>query len=185
MDSKKPSASAIASRVAVPGAPPGAHLQCTNTNLGKELKMNEIIHTYNDLYHEVEQADKLYENQEELSEDEDQYRSDLLSLKASGLHRIATKSKVFPCKDLFYHAMNLCKLERGQLVSLAGTVAVITGSVFRDLYRMPRPNMVYTAKSAVAFFEESDMVKDVLRGWAEDAIKIKRHPSIDYPISYF
>ena len=75
--------------------------------------MQKYIHNYNDLYHEVEQADKLYEDQEELSEDEDQYRSDLLSLKASGLHCIVAKPEVFPCKDLFCHAMKHCRLERG------------------------------------------------------------------------
>ena len=73
--------------------------------------MDEIIHTYNDLYHEVERADRLYTDREELSEDEDQYHSDMLSLKASGLHRIAAKLEVFPCKDLFSHALNFCKLE--------------------------------------------------------------------------
>ena len=81
--------------------------------------------------------------------------------------------------------MNHCRLKRGQLISPARTVTVIIGSVFRDLYRMPRPNLVYITKTAAAFFEESDMVKDVLRGWAEDATEIKWHPSIDYPISYF
>lgn len=33
--------------------------------------MEKYICNYNDLYHEVKQADKLYEDQEELSEDED------------------------------------------------------------------------------------------------------------------
>eukprot|EP01018_Ginkgo_biloba_P026737 Gb_40099 [translate_table: standard] len=124
-----------------------AHLQCIDTNLGKELKIFEIIRTYNDIYREVERADRLYTDWEELSEDEDQYRSDMLSLKASGLHRIAAKPEVFPCKDL--------------------------------------PDMVYTAESAMAFFKGKDSVKEVLRGWAEEATKIKHRPSIDYPISYF
>ena len=75
--------------------------------------MNEVIRTYNDLYCEVKQADRLYENKEELSEDEDQYRSDMFSLKASGLHRIAAKPKFFLCKDLFSHAINFCELEKG------------------------------------------------------------------------
>jgi len=81
----------MASRAAVLGPPADAHLQFINTHLGKELKMNKIIRTYNDLYHEVERADRLYENREDLSEDEDRYRSDMLSLKASGLHCIAAK----------------------------------------------------------------------------------------------
>eukprot|EP01018_Ginkgo_biloba_P031984 Gb_32755 [translate_table: standard] len=120
----------MASRAVVPGPPPDAHLQFTNTNLGKELKMNGVIRTYNDLYHE-----------------------------ASRLHRIAAKPKVFPCKDLFSHAINFCELEKGQLVSPVGIVAVIT--------------------------RKKDTVKEVLRGWEEDATKIKHRPSIYYPISYF
>eukprot|EP01018_Ginkgo_biloba_P000927 Gb_07086 [translate_table: standard] len=120
--------------------------------------MDEIIRTYNDLYREVEQADRLYEDQEKLTEDEEQYRSDLISLKASGLHHIAAKLEVFP---------------------------FIIGSIFHDLYRMPCLDMVYTAESTTAFFKEKDTVKEVLMGWAEDATKIKRRPSIDYPISYF
>eukprot|EP01018_Ginkgo_biloba_P034125 Gb_39972 [translate_table: standard] len=175
----------MASRAAIPGPPLDAHLQFTNTNLGKELKMNGVIHTYNDLYREVEQADRLYEDREELSKDEDQYCSNMLLLKAYGLHRIAAKPEVFPCKDLFSHAINFCELEKGWLVSPTGTVAVIIGSVFRDLYKMPCLDMVYTVESTTTFFKEKDTVKEVLRGWTEDAIKIKRRPSIDYPILYF
>jgi len=50
---------------------------------------------------------------------------------------------------------------------------------------MPRLDMVYTVESTTTFFKEKDTVKEVLRGWAEDATKIKRHPSINYPILYF
>ncbi|MCB7178482.1 hypothetical protein, partial [Lactiplantibacillus plantarum] len=77
----------------IPGPPPDAHLQFTDTNLGKDLKMDGVIHTYNDLYREVKRADRLYEDREELSEDEDQYRSDMLLLKALGLHCIAANPK--------------------------------------------------------------------------------------------
>eukprot|EP01018_Ginkgo_biloba_P037491 Gb_41482 [translate_table: standard] len=129
--------------------------------------------------------DRLYADREELSEDEDQYKSDVLSLKASGLHRIAAKPEVFPCKDLFTHAVNFCRLEKGRLASPVGILAIITGFVFRDLYKMPKPDMVHTAESAVAFLKGKDLVKEVMRGWAEDPTKIKRRFAIDYPISYF
>ena len=65
----------MASQVVAPGPPPDAHLQFTDTNLEKELKMDGVICTYNDLYREVERADRLYEDREELSEDEDQYHA--------------------------------------------------------------------------------------------------------------
>ena len=71
MDPKNPSTSTSSSRAAVPGVSPSVHLQFTDTNLGKELNMEKYIRNYNDLYHEVEQADKLYEDQEELSKYED------------------------------------------------------------------------------------------------------------------
>lgn len=109
----------------------------------------------------------------------------MLSLKAFRLHHIAAKPEVFPCKDLFSHALNFCKLKKGRLVSPARIIAVITGSIFSDLYKMPKPNMVYTAESAATFLKGKDLVKEVLRDWAEDTTKIKHHSSIDYPISYF
>eukprot|EP01018_Ginkgo_biloba_P036104 Gb_14082 [translate_table: standard] len=171
----------MASQATALGPLGDAHLQFNDTNLGKELK----IHTYNDLYRKAERADRLYTNREELSEDEDHYRSDMLSLKAFEIHYIAAKPEVLPCKDLFSHALNCCKLKRGCLVFPAGTIAVIIGFVFCDLYKMPKPDMVYTAKSAMAFLKGKDSVKEVLRDWAEDAMKIKHRSSIDYLISYF
>lgn len=147
--------------------------------------MNEIICTYNDLYHEVERDDRLYTYWEELSEDEDHDRSDMLSLKAFELHHIVAKSEVFPCKDLFSYALSFCKLKKGCLVSLDKIIVVITESVFCDLLKIPKPDMVYTAESSIAFLKEKDSVKEVLRDWAEDATKIKHYFSIDYLISYF
>jgi len=109
----------------------------------------------------------------------------MLSLKASRLHHIVSKPKVFPCKDLFSHALKYCKLEKRQLVSLVGMIAVITRSVFCDLYKMPRLDIVYTVESVVALLKEKDLVKEVLRYWVKDTTNIKHRSSIDYPISYF
>eukprot|EP01018_Ginkgo_biloba_P005475 Gb_18082 [translate_table: standard] len=147
--------------------------------------MNDVICTYNDLYHEVEWEDRLYANWEELLEDEDQYKSGMLALKASGLHRIAAKPKVFLCKDLFTHAINFCRLEKGLLASLVGMLAIIMGSIFHDLYKMPKTDIVYTVEFVVIFLKGKDFVKEVMRGWAEDPAKIKRQSTINYLISYF
>eukprot|EP01018_Ginkgo_biloba_P023445 Gb_23998 [translate_table: standard] len=124
------------------GAPAEVHLQFTNTLLVKELQMGERLHTYNNIYCEVERVDNLYIGQEEISEDEDYYKSDLMSIKDSGLHKIAAKLEVFPCKDLFSIVVGDCVLERGLLASPAGTMAIITGLVFQDLYRMPQLDLV-------------------------------------------
>lgn len=147
--------------------------------------MGDIIRTYNDLYHEVERADKLYIDREEILEDEGHYKSDMLSLKASGLHCIAAKPEFFPCKDLFSYALNFCKLKKGRLASPIGTIIVIMGSILCDLYKMPRPDMVYTIESTTTFLKGKDSVKEVLRDWAKYPTKIKHRSSIDYPISYF
>eukprot|EP01018_Ginkgo_biloba_P009393 Gb_17530 [translate_table: standard] len=137
----------MASKALVPRPPEDAHLQFTDTLLGKEIYMGDVIRTYSDLYREVEKAEQLYSDLDELSEEEDQYKSDLLSLKALGLHLIATKPK--------------------------------------DLYRMPEPDLVYDAESVAAFLRGKDLVKGVLRDWAEDLGKFKRRASVDYPISHF
>eukprot|EP01018_Ginkgo_biloba_P033897 Gb_27316 [translate_table: standard] len=130
----------MALRASTLGAPMDAHLQFTDTLLGKELHTGEKLCTYNDIYCEVEMAGTLYLGQEEVSESEE-YKSDLFSLKASGLHKIAKKLEVFPCKDLFTMAMSNGMLKRGLLTSPAGTVVVITGSIFQDLYKMPQPDL--------------------------------------------
>eukprot|EP01018_Ginkgo_biloba_P017444 Gb_09493 [translate_table: standard] len=113
------------------------------------------------------------------------YKSDMMSLKASGLHWIATRPEVFPCKDLVATTMNFCVLERGLLASRARTLAIITGSVFQDLYKMPQPDLVYDAESAKAFLKGRDLVKGVLRDWAKDPDTFKRKTHIDYPVSHF
>eukprot|EP01018_Ginkgo_biloba_P007398 Gb_14174 [translate_table: standard] len=169
----------MASQAPAPGPPGDAHLQFTDTLLGKNCTW-AMLSTLT-----MTRADRLYADLDEPSEDQDQYKSDMLALKASGLHRIAAKPEIFPCKDLFAHAVNFCKIERGRLASPTGALAVITGSIFRDLYKMPEPDLVYNVESAAAFLKGKDLVKGVLKDWAEDPAKVKRRTTINYPIYYF
>lgn len=74
--------------------------------LGKELHMGDKIQLYSDIYREVEGAHSLYSNLDEILEEEGEYKSDLMSLKTSGLHRITAKLEVFLCKHLFIMTMN-------------------------------------------------------------------------------
>eukprot|EP01018_Ginkgo_biloba_P015894 Gb_33091 [translate_table: standard] len=127
-------------------------LQFIDTNFGRELLADKNLKTYNDVYYEVENVESLFAG-EEVSEDDATYKEDLLSLKVAGLHKIAAKPEVFPCKDLFARAVANCTLEQGILGSPVGTVAVISGSVFWDLYKMPQPDMVYNADVAKAFLK--------------------------------
>eukprot|EP01018_Ginkgo_biloba_P001831 Gb_26198 [translate_table: standard] len=143
-------------KASMSGAPVEVHLQFTDTLLGKELHMGKRLCTYNDIYCKIEMADNLYLGKEELFEDE-KYKSDLMSLKASGLHKIAAKAEVFACKDLFAVAMRDCRLERGLLASPAGTVAIVIG----------------------------DLVKGVLKDWVENLDTFKQRVYLDYPISHF
>lgn len=64
-------------------------------------------------------------------------------------------------------------------------VAVVTRLVFQDLYKMPKPDLVYDVESDAAFLKGQDLVNGVLKDWAEDAAKIKRWTTIDYSVSYF
>eukprot|EP01018_Ginkgo_biloba_P001112 Gb_13534 [translate_table: standard] len=130
-------------------------------------------------------AHLLYEDQEEIFKDEEEYKSDLMSLKASGLHKIVAKPEVLPCKDLFSMAVSNCVLKRGLLTSPARTVAIIMGSVFQDLYKMLRPDLVYDAETAKAFLKGRDLVKGVLKDWVEDPDTFRRRTHLDYPISHF
>eukprot|EP01018_Ginkgo_biloba_P033112 Gb_37952 [translate_table: standard] len=101
-------------------------LQFTDTHFGWECLANKNLKNYNDVYHEVEKSESLYV-EEEISEDDVEYKSDLMLIKAAGLHKIAAKPEVFPCKDLFCKSLANCTLERGILGSPAGNVAIISG----------------------------------------------------------
>eukprot|EP01018_Ginkgo_biloba_P017023 Gb_03553 [translate_table: standard] len=106
-------------------------------------------------------------------------------IKVASLHKIAAKLEVFPCKDLFYKALRKCTLERGILSSPANNVAIVSGSVFLELYKMPQPNMVYNADSTKSFLKGKDIVKIVLRDWVVNPETFKRRAHLDYPISQF
>eukprot|EP01018_Ginkgo_biloba_P005659 Gb_15701 [translate_table: standard] len=160
-------------------------LQFTNTHFGRELLGDKILNNYNDIYCVVEDVDILFAEEEEHLEDDARYKSDLMTLKAAGLQKIAAKPKVFPCKDLFSRAMKLCTLEQGLLVSPAGAVAILSGSVFWDLYKTPRSDMVYNTNATKAFLKGKDIVKTILKGWAERPETFKKKANLDHPISHF
>eukprot|EP01018_Ginkgo_biloba_P024462 Gb_20161 [translate_table: standard] len=107
----------------------------------------------NDIYHEVEKAESLYAKEEEISEDDANYKTDLLSIKVIGLQKIAIKPKVLPCKDLFSKAMYNYTIEKGILGSPKGNVAIISGFVFLKLYKVPQPGIVYNADLSKAFLK--------------------------------
>eukprot|EP01018_Ginkgo_biloba_P032706 Gb_34985 [translate_table: standard] len=101
-------------------------LQFMDTHFRWECLADKNLKNYNDVYHEVEHAESLYA-EEEVSEDDAKYKSDLMSIKAAGLHKIAAKLEVFPCKDLFCKSLANCALERGILGSPTGNVVIISG----------------------------------------------------------
>eukprot|EP01018_Ginkgo_biloba_P039476 Gb_17394 [translate_table: standard] len=78
-----------------------------------------------------------------------------------------------------------CRVVKRKSRARQGTVAIITGPVFQDLYKMLRPNMVYDAETAKAFLKGRDLVKGVLKDWAENPDTFKRRAHLDYPISHF
>lgn len=55
--------------------------------------MGEIIRTY--IYYEMEGEEKLYLDLDKIFMEDEQYKSDLMSLKALGLHRIVAKQRYF------------------------------------------------------------------------------------------
>jgi len=59
------------------------------------------LKNYNDVYHEVEKVESLYAREEDISEDDAKYKSNLMSIKFVGLHKITTKPKVLAYKDIF------------------------------------------------------------------------------------
>ena len=69
------------------------------------------MRNYNDIYHEVERVESL--SKEEILEDNANYKSDLLSIKASSLHKITTKLEVLHYKDIFSISLYNCTLEKG------------------------------------------------------------------------
>ena len=71
----------------------------------------------------------------------------LISIKALGLYKIAIKPKVFSYKDLFSKVVECCTLVRGFLASPIGNVSIINGSVFKDMYKMLQPDLVYDGES--------------------------------------
>eukprot|EP01018_Ginkgo_biloba_P005585 Gb_16651 [translate_table: standard] len=180
-------------RIVIPMAPKSSDtelptifkLQFNDTLLRRELMGDKNLKTYNDIYYEVEKAESLYAGQEEISEDDEEYKSDLLSIKAVGLHKIAAKPEVFPCKDLFSRSMKNYMLERGVLASPIGTLAIISRLVFRDLYKMPQPDLVYNANKTKAFLKGKYIVKTILRDWAEHPKTFKKRANLNYPISQF
>ena len=75
--------------------------------------------------------------------------------------------EVFPCNDLFSRALYYGTLEKGILASPIGTMAIVSGLVFMDLYKIPHPDMVYNADIAKAFMRGKHLVKMVLKDWTE------------------
>eukprot|EP01018_Ginkgo_biloba_P035809 Gb_01042 [translate_table: standard] len=157
----------------------------TDTHFGWECLGDKNLKNYNGIYHEVEKAENLYAVEGEISEDDADYKSDLLLIKASSLHKIAAKLEVFPYKELFYKSLTNCVLEKGILGSPAGNVSIISGSVFFELYKMPQPDMVYNADSTKAFLKGKDIVKTTLKDWACNPNTFKKRAHLDYPISHF
>lgn len=50
---------------------------------------------------------------------------------------------------------------------------------------MPKPDLIYDVESTKAFLKGRDLVKVVLKDWAEDAGNFKCWTTIDYLISHF
>eukprot|EP01018_Ginkgo_biloba_P040016 Gb_27258 [translate_table: standard] len=112
------------------------HLEFTDTHFGKQLLNDKNLQNYSDVYSLIERAETLFAEEEDILEDDANNKSDLLSLKASGLHKIV-------------------------------------------------PDLLYNADTAKAFMKGKDLVKTVLKSWAEHPKTFKRRANLDYPNSQF
>eukprot|EP01018_Ginkgo_biloba_P026714 Gb_11440 [translate_table: standard] len=118
---------------AIPMAPKAAafdlpaifNLEFIDTHFGRELLANNNLKNYNDIYYLVEKEKTLFTGEEEISEDDVDYKSDLLSIKAAGLHKIATKPK----PDMVYNADTTKAFMRGK---------ELVKTVLKDLAERPK-----------------------------------------------
>eukprot|EP01018_Ginkgo_biloba_P038656 Gb_08457 [translate_table: standard] len=133
--------------------PPIFSLEFTDTHFEKELLADKNLQNYNDLFYLIEKAEALFADEEDILEDNAEYRDDLLSIRATDLHKIAAKLEVLPYKDLFSRSLFKCTLEKGILASSTGAMAIISGPVFMDLYKMPQQDMVYNVNTTKAFMK--------------------------------
>lgn len=133
----------------------------------------------------MERTESLYADEEEISKDDVDYKSDLLSIKVVGLHKIIAKLDIFPYKYLFFKSLHKFTLERGILGSIVGNMAIVSGSVFLELYKMLPLDMVYNTNSTKAFLKGKEIIKIVLKDWVVNPKTFKKRVHLDYPILKF
>eukprot|EP01018_Ginkgo_biloba_P003289 Gb_02624 [translate_table: standard] len=163
--------------------PPIFSLEFIDTHFGKELLNDNNLQNYNDLFYLVERVETLFIEEEDILEDDAEYKNDLLSIRATNFHKILVKLEVFPCKDLFSRDLCHCTLEKRILASPIGAMDIISGLIFMDLYKIPHLDMLCNAHTMKAFMKGEDLVKIVLKEWVECPETFKRRANLAYPIS--